>query len=107
MPRGSSLKKKKKEEKEDIRIKFNKFIDNVITKGKTSSVRFDPKFLKELEQAGKEAQMKKKAKPIKIVQSKVLTKPAITQALNFASDLELAAKKGNELNVEKWVKEGK
>lgn len=110
MARGSSLKKPKKKmakEEEDIRIKFNKFIDNVISKGKTSSVRFDPNFLKELEEAGKEARIMKRAKPVKIVKSKVLTKPAITQSLNLASKLELASTKGEELNIKKWVKGGK
>ncbi len=110
MARGSSLrnpKKKVAKEEEDIRIRFNRFIDNVISKGKTSSVRFDPNFLKELEEAGKEAQMVKKAKPVKIVKSKVLTKPAITQSLNLASKLELAATKDAELDVKKWVKGGK
>jgi hypothetical protein len=106
MAKGSSLKKEKKEE-EDIRIKFNKFIDEVISKGKTSSVRFDANFLKELEKAGEESQLMRKAKPVKIIQSKILTKPAITQALNLASNIEMAATKNEELNLKKWVEGGK
>ncbi len=91
--------------KEDIRLKFNKFINDVIEKGKTSSIRFDTKFMKELEEAGKEARMKS-AKPVKIVESPILNKPAITQALNLGSDLELAATKDVKWNVEKWIKRG-
>jgi len=105
MPAGKS-KLKKPKKKEDIRIKFNKFIDDVIAKGKTSSMRLDANFVKELEQAGKEARFMKKAKPVKITQSKILTKPAITQALNLASDIEMATK-GAELNIKKWVEGGK
>lgn len=105
MPAGKNLKKTKK--KEDIRIKFNKFIDDVISKGKTSSMKLDANFVKELEKAGEEARFVRKAKPVKIVKSKILTKPAITQALNLASDFEMAASKGAELNIKKWVEGGK
>lgn len=107
MPAGKNLKKPKKKEEEDIRIKFNKFIDDVIAKGKTSSMKLDANFVKELEKAGEESRYVRRAKPVKIVQSKILTKPAITQALNLASDFEMAATKGAGLNIKKWVEGGK
>jgi len=97
----------KEKEKKDIRVKFNEFINDVIEKGRTSSIKFDPQFLKELETAGKEAREKKSMKPVKIIKNKTLTKPAITQALNLASDIELATTKGMKLDVQRWVKEGK
>ncbi len=97
----------KEKEKKDMREKFNEFINEVIEKGRTSSIRFDPNFLKELEAAGKEAREKKSMKPVKIIQNKTLTKPAIAQALNLASDIELAATKDIKLDTKKWVKEGK
>lgn len=100
-------KKKVVAEKKDIRLKFNEFINNVIEKGKTSSIRFDANFLKELEQAGEESRMKRRAKPVKIMKSKILTKPAITQALNLASSLEVASKEGAPPDFKKWVTGGK
>ncbi len=103
MSKSAVVKKKKKE---DIRKQLNMWLDTIFEKA-SQGKQFSPEFLREMEQAGKEAREKRQMKPVKIIKSRVLTKPAITQALNLASDLELAAGGDVKLNTKKWVKEGK
>jgi uncharacterized protein (DUF1919 family) len=104
MGKTSAVVKEKK--KEDIRKKFNIFLDKLFKKMEEGK-KFSPEFLKEMETLGARERSKRKMKPIKIIKSRVLTKPAITQALNLASDIELAARKEAELDTKKWVTEGK
>lgn len=96
----------KKKKKEDIRKKLNMWLDTIFEKA-SQGKQFSPEFLKEMEQAGMKAREKREMKPVKIIKNKVLTKPAITQALNLASDLELAVSGDVKINMKKWVKEGK
>lgn len=104
MARSAMAKKIKK--KEDIRKRLNMILDTIFEQAEKGKA-FTPEFLKEMEQAGVEARKKRKLKPVKIIKNRVLTKPAITQALNLASDFELAAGGDVKLDMKKWVKEGK
>ncbi len=109
MAREAALKKKKKEEEQE-KLRFEnavrKALEMALTKGKS----FDPKYVRQLEDIGKEALMKK-AKPVpKIITHPVLDPKAIAQVDSLITNyLEPAAKARDpkKLMIKDWVEGGK
>jgi len=105
MATKAAMAKKPSKKKEDIRLKFGKLMDFIIKSGRTSSIKFDSNFLKQLHEAGLQARESRKSTkkiPVKIPASKYKDK-AVKAAMELGALLE-NAKKPADLNFKKdWV----
>ena len=103
--KAAVAKKTPKKEEEDIRLKFGKLMDFIIKSGRTSSIKFDSNFIKELQEAGlkaRESRTSTKKIPVKIPASKYKDK-AVKAAMELGTILENAKKPG-DLNFKKdWM----
>lgn len=103
--KAAVAKKTPKKKEEDIRIRFGKLMDFIIKSGRTSSIRFDSNFMKELQEAGLKARETRKSTkkiPVKIPPSKYKDR-AVKAAMRLGALLE-KAKKPEDLNFKKdWA----
>lgn len=84
--------KKSSKKEEDLRLKFGRLMDFIIKSGRTSSIKFDSNFIKELQQAGMKAREERKSTkkiPVKIPASKYKDK-AVKEAMKLGAILENA-----------------
>ncbi len=94
--KAAVAKKTPKETEEDLRLKFGKLMDFIIESGKTSSVKFDSNFMRELGLAGlksREERLKEREStkqiPVKIPETKYREK-AVKEAMKLGAILENA-----------------
>jgi len=100
----AAVAKKTSKKEEDIRLRFGKLMDFIIKSGRTSSIKFDSNFLKQLHEAGAKARESQSTKkiPVKIPESKYKDK-AVKAAMELGTILE-NAKKPADLNFKKdWM----